>query len=432
MSAPGQSRWNRFKGFFRRGAPVVPAGPNSKAVNAAVRKYIANFRNIQSAARQPNLYGPQFRNLPINRPLIMALRNYINAASNFKRLPEMPGVNVGGMGPARVSKQNVLKAANEAIKAATVANNKLQNVGALRNTWMVAKPLADSTVQLYEQLKKNLPNNQQNMLNQNANLQKALSNSSKKINALKMALNTAEKAAGTGGVPTTSATLPGQAHNAALNAFKMVLAQYNNNKLSINNPANVQMYMNMENLNARSKAINNASTNFNIRGKLNTTSIAKLNKVKAILNKAKNKLAAQKTAAFKAAGANVTAARRAARAGATTNVNLGTGNLFAAANANANKAALRAFAANIWTAAGRGQKALKKSNLIAALANPSLVSRAGTINKAALSRLLNNTTWDPPNANKQGNFRTQHRNRALVLLNALKENRSSGNGSAAP
>lgn len=298
MSAPAPSRLNKFKGFFRRGAtPAVPAGPNSGAVNAAVKTYVANFRNMQSVARQPNLYGNSFKNLPINRPLIKALRNYINASSNFKKLSpnttnknNLSKGNVGGLGPAKLSKQNVLNAANKVIKAATVANNKLGNVATLRTAYTAAAPLAISARQLYKQLYNGLPANQAQEISSNGTLNQALTKSEQKLNALKNTINAAEKAAGTGAVPVSAAGIQTAAANAALAALKSTINAYNNNKLNVNNPDNLKMYMNMTNLNARRNALNKALANVTLQGRLNNSSKNKLAKVKAIINKAKNQL----------------------------------------------------------------------------------------------------------------------------------------------
>ena len=302
MAAPAPaSRWNRFKSMFRRGpVPKVPAGPNSSAVNAAVRKYVQNFRNIQSVARQPNLYGNNFRNLPINRPLIKALRNYINLASNFKKLPAATNQNVGGYGPAKLSKQNVLNAASKVVQAATLANANLANVNKLRTAVATTEPLVATTRQLHSQL----VNSNKSVLANNS-LQKAMYNSNKKLANLKNALAKAEAAAGgtrgaaltaqAGGTPTPQAVAGyvTPAQNAAFNAFKATLNAYNNSKLNVNKPNNVKMYMNMANLNARREAINKAIANVNLQGRMNNDSKAKLAKVKAMLNRAKNQLNVQ-------------------------------------------------------------------------------------------------------------------------------------------
>lgn len=271
-------------GIFRR--TPAPPGTNSSALKSAVEAYIKNFREIQSVAKQNNLYGNNFRNLPMNKPLIKALRNYIAAVSKFKEL------NNAGYGPKTLSKQNVLNAANKAIKAANVANNKLQNVVALRNAYAQASPLVNTTQQLYNKLLKGsgLPVNEVQQLSQNGALNRALQNSQKKLANLKSKMNAAEAAAGTGAAPPPPAAtqaVAGYATGAALNALKQVLAKYNNAKLNATKTTNVTSYRNMANFNARLAEVNAALANTVLQGSLNNANREKLRKVKVILNQAK-------------------------------------------------------------------------------------------------------------------------------------------------
>ena len=434
MSAAAPSRMGKFFSRFRRGpTPTVPAGPNSSAVNAAVKKYVANFRNMQSVARQPNLYGNSFRNLPINRPLIKALRNYINATSNFKKLApnttsasNLSKGNVGGMGPANLSKQNVINAANKAIKAATVANNKLQNVATLRAAYTNAKPLTNSARQLYNKLFSSLASNPKNPkaaqeLSANGTLNKALFNSEKKLSDLRTALNAAEKVAGTGAAPVGTGAVASIAQTAALNAFKATLAAYNNTKLNIAKPNNVKMYMNMNNLNARRSAINEALVNVSIQDGLNNASKNKLGKVKAMLNKAKANLNAQKAQVI--ANANAAAAEAAAKAAQNAKNQL---NLQAAhAHANNLKANAASAAAE---AAAAAQANANAAAAAAAQATANAAAKKAANNAAAAAKRAANNAADAQAAQNANNQATAAAAAARAKANA---NTAAANAAAA-
>lgn len=275
---------NRFMAWFRK--KPAPPGTNSSALASAVKTYVTNFRNIQSVGKKNNLYGNNFKNLPMNRPLIKALRNYIAAVSNFKEF------NANGYGPKRLSKQNVLNAANAAIKAAVVANNKLENVATLRTAYATAKPLSETARQLYNQLLKNsgLKANEVQEISANGAMNRAITNSNQKLANLQKALNAAETAAGTGATPVSQPTtqgVAGYATNAAIAEIKQVLAQYNNNKINANNNSQIKFYRNLANLNTRLTAINKAMANAGLQGALNSANKEKLRKVKVILNQAK-------------------------------------------------------------------------------------------------------------------------------------------------
>lgn len=270
--------------WFRK--KPAPPGTNSSALAAAVKTYVTNFRNIQSVGKKNNLYGNNFKNLPMNRPLIKALRNYIAAVSNFKEL------NANGYGPKRLSKQNVLNAANAAIKAAVVANNKLENVATLRTAYATAKPLSETARQLYNKLLKNsgLSANEVQEISANGALNRAITNSNQKLANLQKAMNAAETVAGTGAAPVSQPTaqgVAGYATNAVIAEIKQVLAQYNNSKINANNNSQIKIYRNLANLNTRLAAINKAMANAGLQGALNSANKEKLRKVKVILNQAK-------------------------------------------------------------------------------------------------------------------------------------------------
>jgi len=197
---------NRARG--RAPAPKIPTtvvnqvSNKDAAVEAAVMKYVTDFRNMQSMAKNNSLYNKNaFKPLNINKPLVLALRNYIAAKSNFARL--------ANVGPAKVSSKNVTNAANKAIAAANNASKNLSNVAKLRTAVANIGPLVETANQMHKQLN--------NGPNKNAAKAK-INQAQKKFANLKNALNAAEKTAGTGAKPVGPTAITAAANAAAAQA----------------------------------------------------------------------------------------------------------------------------------------------------------------------------------------------------------------------
>jgi len=198
----------RNKGRGRAPAPKIPTTVvnqvNNKdaAVEKAVMNYVTAFRNLQAGSKNPNFYknGANFKNLNINKPLVLALRSYINARSNF---------STAAVGPSQLSLKNVTNAANKAIAAANNASKNLSNIAKLRTAVVNIGPLVETANQMHKQL----PNGP----NKNAAKVK-INQAQNKFGKLKNALNAAEKTAGTGAKPVGPTAVANAAAVAATQA----------------------------------------------------------------------------------------------------------------------------------------------------------------------------------------------------------------------
>ena len=258
-----------FLNFFRGTPPEVKSARN--AVSNALKAYITTYNSVTNANRASNKNSSQnFRAMNnINKPLIRALRVYINAVRPFV------AVTTGGAGappppppppPGAPQVKNVVTAANAVITQVNIAARAGKNLVALQENKAAASEAANAARQMRNKLSTLAK----------ARTSLAFSRMNKRLKNLNAAIAEAQRGAGGGAGGAGPAAV-----NASLVALRAVLDEYNNQPPATGAvPANANKAAALQQVNDAVAAITTAGL------QLNQANQARLNRIRQALSAA--------------------------------------------------------------------------------------------------------------------------------------------------
>lgn len=259
-------------GALSRSSPPAVKNADSK-LRAALKAYVNTYNKVETANRNINKNNTaNFRAMNnVNKPLVRALRVYINALRPFV----VEGTTTEqAQTPPPVSKQNIaIKAATAAANAANIASANLQNVNKLQEQQLAALNLAKAA---YAARNKLMPGSR--YLNP---VNKPFTIMSTRLKALNRAVKAAQAAAKTGAAQPPGAGGAGPAAiSATLQALRAVLDEFNNGTAV----TTAAIPANNANKQAALARINSALANSTTAGNvLNTANTNRINRIKMAL-----------------------------------------------------------------------------------------------------------------------------------------------------